>query len=107
MSDFVSVDVAHLSRLSQEFRDSATALRARIQEFEAQTANTNGAYGETPNAAEAEREYQATARETLARLEKMHGDLLATAGTLDEQARMYDTTAHDAEHDVDDLNRSV
>ena len=107
MSDFVSVDVAHLSRLSQEFRDSAAALRARITEFEEQTASTHGAYGETPNAAEAEREYQATARETLARLEKMHGDLLTTAATLDEQAREYEKTELDAEHHADELNRSV
>jgi methyl-accepting chemotaxis protein len=97
VSDFVSVDVAHFQRLSREFRNAAAELRERIGKFEEQTANTHGAYGETPHAAEAEREYRETTAQTLDRLEKMHRDLVETADTLQAQAKVFADAATDTE----------
>ncbi|MFD9888049.1 type VII secretion target [Amycolatopsis sp. NPDC059027] len=99
MPDRLAVDVEHLRRQSREFRASADELRTRIQKFREQTENTHGAYGETPNAAEAEREYRETVRQTLDHLEKMHRDLLETAEGLETQAKVFqdtDTAAADS-----------
>ncbi|MEC3975224.1 type VII secretion target [Amycolatopsis sp. H20-H5] len=92
MAGQVTVDVGHIRRLSKEFRASADELRARIGKFREQTEITNGAYGETPNAEEAEHEYRRTVQQTLERLEKMHLDLLKNADSLSKQAKDYEDT---------------
>jgi uncharacterized protein YukE len=107
VSDLVWVDVGHILRLSREFRASASELRTRIQRFHEQTANTNGAYGETPNAQEAEREYQETLRQTTGQLEKMHSELVEIADTLEEQARIYRDTEAKAEGAAAELNAEI
>jgi uncharacterized protein YukE len=107
VSDFVSVDVAHLRRLSEEFRNSASELRSRIELFRQQTENTQGAYGETPNAAAAEREYQQTTQHTVEQLEEMHRNLVETADALAEQARVSSDAATAAELDAVTLNNAL
>ncbi|ONI89618.1 hypothetical protein ALI144C_04570 [Actinosynnema sp. ALI-1.44] len=92
MTDRVSVDVEQLRRLSQEFQTSADELGARIRRFRDQAESTNGAYGETPNAEAAEREYRQTVQQTLDKLEKMHQDLLRSASSLAKQAKDYEDT---------------
>ncbi|GAA4531918.1 type VII secretion target [Amycolatopsis samaneae] len=92
MPDRLSVDIRYLRRLSQEFRTAADELRAKIQRFREQTENTHGAYGETPNAAQAEREYRHTVQQTLDHLEKMHQDLVHNAEALEKQAKVFQDT---------------
>ncbi|ALG08396.1 type VII secretion target [Kibdelosporangium phytohabitans] len=92
MADRVAVDAAHLRNLSRQFRASADELQARVRQFRAQAETTSGAYGETPNAAAAEREYRQTVEQTLEKLGKMHRDLIQNADALAKQAKDYEDT---------------
>ncbi|MDX8149488.1 hypothetical protein SK854_45710 [Lentzea sp. BCCO 10_0061] len=106
MPDLVSVDVNHLRTTSRECRELATELHGRIRAFEEQAATTRGAYGETPNASEAEREYRATTQDTVERLEKMHRDLVTTAQSLEEQARMYSDADRETTLEATELQKA-
>ncbi|QWF82751.1 hypothetical protein [Amycolatopsis sp. CA-230715] len=97
MPDLVSVDGERIRLLSQEFRASADELRTRIEKFRVRAADTNGAYGETPNAEAAERAYRGKVVDTLDRLEKMHLGLIETANALAEQAKHFKNTTNEAE----------
>jgi len=107
VSDLVIVSTGRVSNLGREFTALSAELAVRVDQFRAEAATAGGAYGQTPAAGAAESEYQRTARETLAELDRLRRDLHETALGLADRARAYAATDREANLLVDSLHRTI
>ncbi|MFF3515822.1 hypothetical protein [Streptomyces sp. NPDC002573] len=86
MSNYTTVDPAHLEQLARQFLEAGRDLSARIDRYSAQCPDASGSYGTLPPAAAAEEQHDANTQDMVAALRRLRDyydryaeDLLASA----------------------------